>query len=189
MSFIPLLPKKADLEKITVFRYGKPYQTLGHGDTKPTSAFFRLYNIWKGVKRRCRQNKNPGDKYYQYYNHVSLCPEWNEYVPFKLWALANGYTNKLTIDRIDGNKGYCPENCRWATRRVQNQNLRMTEKRRNQIFAMSVKRRKPVICLDSGQKFVSVHEAARNYGCRVSHIIRAIKKNGRSGGVKWNYCI
>lgn len=81
----------------------------------------RLYEIWKGMRKRCncsyrKEYKNYGAK------GIRVCAEWDEYPRFRDWAMANGYTDDLTIDRIDPHKDYSPQNCRWITKKEQENN-------------------------------------------------------------------
>ena len=95
-----------------------------HGDSRTGE---RLYSIWRNMKARCRAQS--GYNYNTYgARGIKVCSEWeNSYTSFKNWALANGYSDELTLDRIDGNKGYFPENCRWATTKEQSLNRRTTK--------------------------------------------------------------
>lgn len=94
-----------------------------HGDACGNSRT-RLYRIWSGMKSHC-YNKN-SLQYSRYGGRgISICDEWrNNYGAFKEWALDNGYTDSLSIDRVDNNSGYRPDNCRWATPKEQSNNLR-----------------------------------------------------------------
>lgn len=84
----------------------------------------RLYSIMHGIKQRC-YNK----KHHEFYNYggrgITICDEWrNDFMKFYNWAMDNNYRDDLTIDRIDSDKGYLPDNCRWVDRKAQQQNRR-----------------------------------------------------------------
>jgi hypothetical protein len=83
----------------------------------------RLYQIWVDMRKRC---KNQSHKNYDRYGGrgVAVCEEWDgSFAAFRKWAIGNGYTDNLTIDRHPNRSGnYEPSNCRWATRSQQSQN-------------------------------------------------------------------
>lgn len=94
-----------------------PYRTT-HGHSKT-----RLYSIWANMKTRCF-NKNVS-AYSRYGGRgITVCNEWLDFALFEKWALANGYDEKLTLDRVNNDGNYCPENCRWVSVHEQNLNKR-----------------------------------------------------------------
>lgn len=83
----------------------------------------RLYNIWSKMKRRCIGTDKVVSKYY-HDRGISYCEEWDDFETFYDWSIENGYSKELTLDRIDNNGDYCPDNCRWVDMKVQSRNKR-----------------------------------------------------------------
>lgn len=83
----------------------------------------RLYKIWQDMKRRC---SSPSEKSFKDYGGrgITVCQEWEEFEPFMKWALTVGYKDDLTIDRINVNGNYEPDNCKWSTLKEQARNKR-----------------------------------------------------------------
>lgn len=94
-----------------------------HGNDTHKMTNTPLFRVWSGMKRRC---KNPGDKDYKNYGArgISVCEEWSK--SFKaFWAdMHDGYSQGLTLDRVDNSRGYSKDNCRWATAMQQSNNRR-----------------------------------------------------------------
>lgn len=111
----------------------------------------KLHGKWGMMKQRCY---NPKHRAYADYGKrgISVCDEWKgSYLTFKTWCLANGYDENSThtLDRRDNNKGYSPDNCRFVTRSVQQQNTRLLSSRNTSGY-------RGVWWVDTMNKFVCV---------------------------------
>ena len=107
----------------------------GHG-----MRYERIYRTWINMKQRCF---NPTQKNYKYYGKkgISVCKEWVEsFKIFYEWAMKSGYSENLTIDRIDSKKDYSPGNCQWLTI---NDNSRKAQLGIKRPYAKRNRRKKP----------------------------------------------
>lgn len=126
-------------------------------NTKHGKTNTRLYNIWSTMKRRCMTVKS-GKAYKNYFlRGITICEDWKVFENFQKWALANGYSDELSIDRIDNNSNYCPENCRWVNNKVQANNKRsnryLTYKNKTQTVSQWAD--------ELGIKYNTIHERLR----------------------------
>lgn len=86
----------------------------------------RLYRVWNNVKRRCYTKNTPS--YARYGGRgIKVCDEWLDFENFYDWSMKNGYKEdadygECTLDRIDNDGNYCPENCRWTSIKQQQRN-------------------------------------------------------------------
>ena len=98
-------------------KHGEGGNSQGEGRTK-------LYMVWSGIRARCRDPKHVS---YGNYGRkgIMVCKEWDDYKVFRRWAIENGYSEGLWIDRIDSRGHYEPTNCRWITPQA---NVRRTKR-------------------------------------------------------------
>lgn len=118
-GYVKMCNECAHIEKV---KRGK----LAEGRPRKSPLNERLHGIWSGMKSRCY---NPKVAHYDRYGGrgITVCESWRKrYSEFRKWALKNGYDDSLTIERIDINGNYCPENCKWITHKEQGYNKENT---------------------------------------------------------------
>jgi hypothetical protein len=135
-----------------------------------------LYTSWCSMMRRCYYKKG---YHYPWYGAkgVTICEEWQEYRAFEKWALEQGYKAGMVVSRIGDVGNYEPSNCKIVTA-AENQ------------YEASIRKRKPVICVETGKLYVSASEAARRTGIQYIKIKCAANPNHNqrfADGYQWRY--
>lgn len=133
-----------------------------------------LYQRWIDMKKRCY---NPNRCDYKYYGArgIKVCDEWlgeDGYKNFEKWALENGYKKELSLDKIDNNGNYSPNNCRWTTRRIQNINKRPTTPNTSGFVGVAKES-----CSDGYYGYLKINNKRYYTGCSKDIVIAAIMRN------------
>ena len=135
----------------------------------------RLINIKAGIYQRTGVYKHPDRGRYQ---NIEICDEWKVAKNFYKWALENGYSDNLSIDRIDNSKGYYPENCRWVTMKEQGRN-----RSNNTTYkGKTLSEHGELLGLDSRRSSVITNRIALGWDIEkaVSTPVRTYRKGGKS---------
>ena len=132
----------------------------------------RLRKIWESMHTRCECEKH---KCFNLYKNKKICEEWHR-IPYKRkqegflnfynWAMNNGYNDNLSLDRIDNSKGYCPENCRWATTKEQARN---TTKNINVTYQGKTQCLK-AWCEELGLSYIAIQHCISRYNLTYSQV-------------------
>ena len=134
---------------------------MGKGNRRHGLEGTPLYFVWRSIKQRCN---NPNQHGYHCYGGrgITYCKEWESFVPFMEWALKNGYSEHLQIDRRNNNGNYEPGNCRFVTPRTNSLNRRTT------------------LIVEAFEETKTLSEWAEDIRCRVSYCTLWIRLFGKA---------
>ena len=142
----------------------------------------RLYYIWRGMKERCFCKTN---KEYPTWGGrgIVVCDDWkDDYAAFRDWALENGYADDLTIDRIDVNGNYCPNNCRWVDWKTQAANRRDTMH-----FSINGEDKTlPQLADEYGIMYTTLYQRVCKYKWPIEKAISTPIRNNSANGEDWS---
>lgn len=151
------------------------------GDEKGKYGYgSKLYYIHFNMKRRCNGVKTP---YYKNYGGrgIKYCDEWEKYENFKKWALESGYEEGLSLDRIDVNGNYYPENCRWISKKEQANNKRQSIMITYNGKTQSLQR----WAEESGMRYSTFRARIRSYGWDIEKALNTpVRKSGNYRPIK-----
>ena len=149
-------------------------------NTKHNQRHSRLYAVWRGLRSRCNNTKYPNYRDYGG-RGISVCKEWDNtddgFQNFYEWSMDNGYSDELTIDRIDNDGNYEPSNCRWATPKQQCNNRRSNVFLNYKGLIHTVSEWSEIIQIDSSVIYQRIYK-----GWSVGEILGFEYKKGRRVG-------
>ena len=158
----PSMVKSGDITSCGCAKEEQNIHNLGEKRRTHGKTNTRLYGIWSHMKSRCYLESEPA--YPNYGGRgITVCDEWHDFQNFYDWAMANGYKSNLTIERINVDGNYCPENCKWIPKEKQAQNKRTTIRvpLGNEIVPLKV------ACERLGLPYKAVHLRITRYGMRI----------------------
>lgn len=139
----------------------------------------RLYSIFRNMKQRCYNPNNP--KYNSYGGRgITICDEWlNDFQMFYDWSMSHGYSDELTIDRINNDKGYSPQNCRWITWEENRKNSNHGRRKSENPKSIPIQVRLDMECKDILKQYCKQEEISEAEGIRKG--IKKLLKELKSG--------
>ena len=160
-----------EIIKFKIYCSRKCYFEYRH---KNQHSYDNLYQRYVDMKSRCY---NPNNCNYKHYGArgIKVCDEWlgeDGYKNFKKWSLENGYKKELSLDKIDNNGNYSPNNCRWTTKRIQNINKRPGTPNTSGFIGVRIHSSKT--CYYGS---VKINDKSYYTGCSKDIIITAIMRN------------
>ena len=145
----------------------------------------KLYQTWNTMKHRCKYERSA--KWYRD-KGIKVCDAWLYWPTFAQFGIDNGWEPGLEIDRIDNSKGYYPENCRFVTHEIQNQNRDLASAHRLIKEAQTKNWAKPFKCVETGEVFECQIQAQRKHGVDRKSLRYALSgKYSQAGGLHWQY--
>lgn len=160
-------------EKLSSFKDGRTKWFQTHPNEK------RLYQVWIGMRRRAGGNrfkKDINDRHAKTYLHLNVAKEWEDWLVFYDWALKNGWKPGLTIDRINNEKGYSPDNCRWVSRAENNRNRRCVKKYLYKGEYLTLAQ----IAQKTGTLEKRLYNRIKNYGYSIEDAVNTPVKSGKN---------
>jgi hypothetical protein len=146
----------------------------------------RLYMVWYDMIKRCAPESRDARWYFE--RGISVCEEWKYWPTFATWARSHGYADSLELDRIEGNKGYGPTNCRFVTEKEQVENRDQDQFIKSCVRAQRAIHAKKFVCQKTGEAFMNAGEAAEKLGLKTANVSAVLRGRQRhTQGFRFSY--
>lgn len=163
----PHMVRSGEVRSCGCLKKEQDRHNLGESRITHGQSGTRLYGIWEKMRNRCNVENNPA--YHNYGGRgIKVCEEWdNDFSKFYEWAMSSGYTDELSIERVDVNGGYNPSNCCWIPKPDQNKNKRNCR----YVVVDGEKLTLKAACQKLGLPYQAVHLRVTRYGMPIEEAI------------------